>query len=237
MALPKISHPLFDVVIPSNKKKTKIRPMLVKEEKILLMAKMGNDPTEILSSIKQVVNNCLIDDMIDVDKLSLFDVEYLFIKIRAISVDNVTKVSYKDNSDEKIYNFEVKLDEVTIKYPEKVEKNIKISDEMAISLKYPEAELYSDKEFMNLPVEKLIDALILRCIDKVYVGEEVFDARISSETELNDFIENLDIESYGKIRQFFAVLPTLYYKIEYKNEKGEQRVIEMTKLTDFFTLR
>jgi len=237
MSLPKISHPLFDVVIPSTKTKIKIRPMLVKEEKILLMAKAGNDPVEILSSVKQVVNNCIIDESIDVDRLALFDVEYLFVRIRAVSIDNIIKISFKDKEDEKIYNFEANLDNVIVKFPEKLEKNIKITDNMMISLKYPEARLYSDKEFMGLPVENLLDALILKCIDKVYVEDEVYDAKNSSEVEITEFLNDLSIESYGKIRTFFASLPTLYYKIEYKNEKGSERTIEMKQLTDFFTLR
>jgi hypothetical protein len=237
MSLPKISHPLFDVVIPSTKTKIKIRPMLVKEEKILLMAKAGNDPVEILSSVKQVVNNCIIDESIDVDRLALFDVEYLFVRIRAVSIDNIIKISFKDKEDEKIYNFEANLDNVIVKFPEKLEKNIKITDNMMISLKYPEARLYSDKEFMGLPVENLLDALILKCVDKVYVEDEVYDAKNSSEVEITEFLNDLSIESYGKIRTFFASLPTLYYKIEYKNEKGSERTIEMKQLTDFFTLR
>lgn len=237
MSLPKISHPLFDVVIPSTKTKIKIRPMLVKEEKILLMAKVGNDPVEILSSVKQVVNNCIIDESIDVDKLALFDIEYLFVRIRAVSIDNIIKISFKDKEDEKIYNFEVNLDNVNVKFPEKLEKNIKITDNMMISLKYPEAILYSDKEFMGLPVENLLDALILKCVDKIYVEDEVYDAKNSSEDEITEFLNDLSIESYAKIRTFFARLPTLYYKLEYKNEKGNERTIEMKQLTDFFTLR
>jgi len=118
MALPKITHPMFDVIIPSTKTKIKIRPMLVKEEKILLMAKNGEEETEILAAVNQVVNNCIITDGIDVDKLALFDVEYLFVKIRAVSVSNVSKVSYKDNEDEKIYDFEVDLNNVEVKFPE-----------------------------------------------------------------------------------------------------------------------
>lgn len=237
MALPKITHPMFDVIIPSTKTKIKIRPMLVKEEKILLMAKNGEEETEILAAVKQVVNNCIVTDGIDVDKLALFDIEYLFIKIRSVSVSNVSKVSYKDNEDEKIYDFEVELDKVEVKFPDKIEKNIVITDNTGIIMKYPEASLYSDTEFLKSPPEQMIDNLVLHCIDKIYDGDEMFDPKTFKVSELNDFIDQLDVSTYDKLRNFFANLPTLYYKIEYTNLKGNERSIEMTALTDFFTLR
>lgn len=237
MALPKITHPMFDVIIPSTKTKIKIRPMLVKEEKILLMAKNGEEETEILAAVKQVVNNCIVTDGIDVDKLALFDIEYLFIKIRSVSVSNVSKVSYKDNEDDKIYDFEVELDKVEVKFPDKIEKNIVITDNTGIIMKYPEASLYSDTEFLKSSPEQMIDNLILHCIDKIYDGDEMFDPKTFKLSELNDFIDQLDVSTYDKLRNFFANLPTLYYKIEYTNLNGNERSIEMTALTDFFTLR
>lgn len=237
MALPKISHPMFDVVIPSTKKKIKIRPMLVKEEKILLMAKSGEDDREILSAVKQVVNNCIVTDDIDIDKLALFDVEYLFVKIRSVSVSNVSKVSYRDNEDNKIYDFEVELEKVEVQFPEKIEKNIAISDTTGIVMKYPEAALYSDEEFLKSEPEQMIDNLIVRCIDKIYDGDETFDPKSFKKEEVEDFINQLDVNTYEKLRQFFTSLPKLHYVIEYTNENGNKRTIEMTALTDFFTLR
>lgn len=237
MALPKISHPMFDVIIPSTKTKIKIRPMLVKEEKILLMAKNGEEETEILSAVKQVVNNCIVTDGVDVDKLALFDVEYLFVKIRAVSVSNVSKVSYKDNDDEKVYDFEIDLDAVEVKFPDKTEKNIAISDTSGIIMKYPEAALYSDTEFLKLPAEQIIDSLILHCVDKIYDGDEMYDPKTFKMSELNDFIEQLDVNTYDKLRQFFTNIPSLYYQIEYTNLNGNKREITLTALTDFFTLR
>lgn len=237
MALPKISHPMFDVIIPSTKTKIKIRPMLVKEEKILLMAKNGDEETEILAAVKQVVNNCIVTDNIDVDKLALFDIEYLFIKIRSVSVSNVSKVSYKDNEDERVYDFEIELDKVEVKFPEKIEKNIAINDTTGIIMKYPEAALYSDQEFLKSEPENMIDNLILYCIDKIYDGDEMFDPKTFKREELTDFVDQLDVNTYEKLRLFFTTLPTLYYKIEYTNLNGNERTIEMTALTDFFTLR
>lgn len=237
MALPKLTHPMFDVVIPSTKKKTKVRPMLVKEEKILLMAKTGEDASEILAAVKQVVNNCIVDSDINVDKLALFDIEYLFVRIRSISVSNISKVSYRDNEDNKVYDFDVDLEKVEVKFPETVEKNYPITDTTGIVMKYPEASLYSDKTFLDVSAEKVLDTLIMRCIDKIYEGDKMIDPKNVPEEELTEFIDSLDVTTYDKLRKFFNSLPTLYYKIEYKNEMGNERTIEMTSLTDFFTLR
>jgi len=237
MALPKLTHPMFDVVIPSSKKKIKIRPMLVKEEKILLMAKTSDDPSDILSAVKQVVNNCIVDSDVDVEKLALFDVEYIFVKIRSYSVSNVSKVSYRDNEDNKVYDFDVDLDKVEVVFPEKTDTNFAINDTMGIIMKYPQASLYSDKEFLNSSAEQVLDNLILNCIDKIYDGDTMLDPKTFPKEELKEFIENIDVNSYDKLRKFFNSLPTLQYKISYKNEMGNERNIELNSLTDFFTLR
>lgn len=237
MPLPKLSHPIIDVVIPSTKKKIKLRPMLVKEEKILLMAKTSEDPTDILIAVKQIVNNCIIDSDVDIDKLALFDIEYLFLRIRSVSVSNITNVSYRDNDDEKIYDFEINLDEVEVKFPENINKNIKITDTMGIIMKYPEASLYADEEFMKSSANEVIDMLIARCIDKLYDGDEMTDLSTYPKEEVLEFLNSLDVNTYDQMRKFFNSLPSIYHKIEYTNAKGSERVIEMTSLSDFFTLR
>ena len=106
MSLPKINYPLFDVVIPSTQQKAVFRPFLVKEEKILLIAQQSGNDTEIIRAIKQILVNCL-QDTIDVDSLAVFDLEYLFLKLRAKSVNNIVKLSYRDTEDDTIYDFKV----------------------------------------------------------------------------------------------------------------------------------
>ena len=139
MALPKIKIPLFDVTIPSTKKDAKFRPFLVKEEKILLMAQSGATKKEMINALKQVINNCvtLLDGKdVDIDALTTFDLEYLFLKIRAKSVDNVVTLKYVDHEDEKEYEFKVALDDIEIKYNPEHTNKIKVDDEIGIILKY-----------------------------------------------------------------------------------------------------
>ena len=123
MALPKFNYPTTLIENPSNKKKYTFRPMLVKDEKLLLMAKASEVTTDILSAIKQVVSNCVLDNDLDVDTLPLYVLEYLFIKLRAFSVGDKINVSYRDFEDNKLYEFEIDLSAVTIRAPEETYDN------------------------------------------------------------------------------------------------------------------
>ena len=234
MALPKINHPIFKLNIPSTKKDSRFRPFLVREEKILLMAKTVGTESDIILAIKQIVNNCSIDEL-DVDKLTIFDLEYLFLKIRSQSVNNMVDVSYKDFEDEKIYDFKINLEEVTVKYPEKIDNNIKIGKDSGIIMKYPDAALYEDKDFLNS--DDSFYQLIIRCVDKIYDKEEVHDTKNYSLKEIEEYIEDLNVGVFENVRDFLLNQPKLNYTIRYKNSLGNDRTIELNTLTDFFTLR
>ena len=237
MALPKITHPTSDVTIPSNKKKIRIRPLLVREEKILLMAKETKDETDILVALKQVVNNCIITPNIDINDFTIFDLEYLFIKIRCFSIGNITNVAYVDNEDEKTYNFSVDLNKIEVIFPENVLNNIKISDDISISVKYPTAKLYDDKEFLKKDDQEMIEYLIISCLDKIFVGEEIDSFKNLPKEEILEFIENLPIKIYDEIKYFFNNIPYMKYEINYKNSLGNDRQIILSNLTDFFSFR
>lgn len=236
MALPKIAHPTFEVEIPSLKKKTKLRMMLVKEEKILLMAKESESAVDIMNSIKQVVNNCLIDQSIEVDKLTLFDIEYLFLKLRSASVDNITKVSYRDNEDEQPYNFNIDLSKVEIKFPENVDNLVVVNEAVKISLKYPSASIFNNKELVEND-DEFFNLLILNSVDKIYDGENTTTLENYKREEIDEFMESLPIQSFQKIRDFISNSPSLYYEINYKNSYDNDRKIVLNNLNDFFTLR
>lgn len=236
MSLPKIDYPIYTIKVPSSKKDFKFRPFLVKEEKLLLMAKENENPTEILSALKQIVNNCSIDTKFDIDKIALFDLEYLFLKLRAVSIDNNIQVSYKDNEDDKVYNFDINLDEIEVQFPKKMENNIKITNKSGIVMKYPSATLYDDEEFLGLQKDQLFE-LILRCVESIYVEDEVYPAKDYKKEDLIEFLENLDIKAFEKIQSFLSNTPKIYKKIEYKNSFGNDRSIELSSLGDFFTWR
>lgn len=234
--LPKIDYPIYTIKVPSLKKDHKFRPFLVKEEKLLLMAKESQNATDILTSMKQVVTNCSLDKNLSIEKLAVFDLEYLFLKLRSYSVDNIIKVSYKDAEDEKVYDFEINLDDVKVVYPEKMSNNIKISGDTGLIMKYPSASLYDDKEFMSLEKDYMFE-LIIRCIESIYVGDEIYDAKSYKKEDLAEFLENLNIKVFQEVQNFLVNVPKMEYKIKYQNELGNKREIVLNSLNDFFTWR
>jgi hypothetical protein len=236
MNLPTIDHPILNIEVPSLKKKFRFRPFLVKEEKVLLMAKESKDDADIFTAVKQVVENCSLDNKLKIDKLALFDLEYLFLKIRASSVDNKINVGYRDNEDNKIYNFEVDLNEIKVVFPVKNDNTIKITDNIGLVMCYPQANLYADKDFLTTEREHLFK-LIVRCIDKVYEGDQVYETSNFTKEQLEVFLENLDIRVFDKVHQFLLNTPKIEHVIEYENSNGNKRKITLNSLNDFFTWR
>jgi hypothetical protein len=234
MPLPKIDTPIFEMTIPSQDKVVKFRPFLVKEEKILLIAQQSDSDRDIILAIKQILNNCILDSDFDVDSLATFDLEYMFLKLRARSVNNVIEVSYRDLEDDKVYTFEIDLDEVEIQKTETQSNKIKINDEIGMIMKYPSVQTINNIP-ENVTGTDVVEYLVRSCIDKIYDEDNVYIISEEPEEEVQAFIDNLDVETYDKIRQFFSDLPKMYHKIEYKNSIGNDRSIELTSLRDFFT--
>ena len=233
MTLPKIEKPLFELLVPSMKKTVKARPFVVREEKILLTAQQSGTEKDIILAIKQVLNNCIVDEF-DVDDLATFDLEYMFLKLRARSVNNVIKVSYRDNEDDKVYDFEIDLDEVELKIEDNISNIINVTETVGIKMKYPSVTILD-----NIPETEnssdVVEYLIKNCIDQIFDEENVYPAKDHSDEELNEFLDSLDIETFNKIREFFDNLPQMYYKMQYTNVNGNVRTIELTTLNDFFT--
>ena len=235
-SLPKIDYPILKIKIPSTKKEYMFRPFLVKEEKLLFMAKESDNDSDILTAIKQVVQNCCLDQKFNVDDVALFDLEYIFLKLRSFSVDNITKISVKDVEDEKIYNFDVDLDKIEVVFPKKVDNVVKINENSGLVLKYPPASLYSDEEFLKLEKDQLFE-LIIRCIEKVYDGDEVYESKEFTKEQLSEFVENLNVKIFEKVHEFLLSTPKINYSLEYKNSLGNDRKIELSSLNDFFSWR
>jgi hypothetical protein len=237
--LPIITRPVFELEIPSTKKKVEAIPFGVADEKILLFAQESattetGSERDIILAIKQVIKNCVQDKSFDINSLTTFDLEYMFLKLRARSVNNVIDVSYRDNEDDKLYNFKIDLDEVDMTKGGNVSNTVEIAPGTFIVLKYPSVTIID-----GLPDEistaDLIEALVTKCIDKIYDAENVYPSEDYTEEELSTWVEQLDIKSFNKIKEFFLDLPTMYYKLEYTNSLGNKREIELTSLRDFFS--
>lgn len=235
-SLPKIDYPILNIKIPSLKKDFMFRPFLVKEEKLLLMAKESGKDIDIFVAIKQVVQNCCLDKKFDVDSLAIFDLEYIFIKLRSFSIDNNVKIAYKDEEDGKVYEFEVNLEEIKVEIPKKINNVIKINEKVGLIMKHPSASLYSDEDFLKVEKDHLFE-LILKCIDKIYEEDEVFETKNFSKTELSEFVENLNVKVFEKIHEFLMNTPKIKYSIKYKNSSGKEKEIVLSSLNDFFSWR
>ena len=232
MPLPKIEQPLFDMIIPSTGKKIVFRPFLVKEEKILLIAQQGGNDTDIIRAIKQILNNCIQDD-IDIDSLAIFDLEYMFLKLRSKSVNNVVRLSYRDTEDEQVYDFELDLDTIEIDMPENINSKIDITENVGMTMKYPSASITDRMKDFENEVD-LMTFFIVNCIDTIYDEENVYVASEFSEKEISEFLDGLDVKTFEKIREFFENVPRLQHIITYNNALGNVRTIELSSLKDFF---
>lgn len=235
MALPKISHPIFELTLPSTKQLIKYRPFLVKEEKILLTAQASEEPQDMINSIKQVINNCILTEGVDVDHLTTFDLEYLFIKIRAKSVNNIITLSYKDLEDDKKYDVEVDLDSIEVKEDSDHSNKIEISSTSGIIMGYPSASLAANINASEGEMDIFFDVL-KGCIETIYDGDAIYKASESTPEELDEFIQSLDVNTFKKIQDFFTTMPKLYYEVKYTNSLGNEKVIPLTTLNDFFML-
>tara|TARA_R110000822_G_scaffold12674_2_gene45621 strand:- start:611 stop:1321 length:711 start_codon:yes stop_codon:yes gene_type:complete len=236
MALPRIDKPLFDLKVPSLDTAIKARPFVVKEEKILLTAQQSGSEKDIILAIKQVLQNCIVEPTFDADTLTTFDLEYMFLKLRARSVSNIIEVSYRDNDDNKVYEFEIDLDTVEMLQDKPINNKIMINDEVGIVMKFPSVTVLEGVP-EEISATDLVEYLVRSCIEQIFDADEVYLASDQTAEELSDFIDSLDIETFNKIREFFDSLPQLYHKLEYVNANGDERTIELTTLNDFFTWR
>lgn len=233
--LPKLSHPIFELKLPSTKQVVKYRPFLVREEKLLLMAQTSEDPKDILNSIKQVISNCLLSDDVNVDELATFDIEYLFVKIRSKSVNNIVSLTYRDLEDDQKYTVEVDLESIEIKESDEHTNDIKISDDTGIILAYPKVD--NNIDILKDDDEASAFFKVLKsCIKVVYQGETHFNIKDYTEEEVEEFVSNLDVKTFKKIEDFFTTMPKLYHEVKYTNSLGKEKVIPLTTLSDFFTL-
>jgi len=234
MSLPKINYPIFEVTIPSSKAKVKMRPFLVKEEKVLLTAQTTGNSRDVVLAIKQVVNNCLLDN-VDVEKLATFDLEYLFIKLRGRSINNVIDVTYRDPDDELDYKLQIDLDKVEIVNDPDHNPNVKINDQVGLVLRYPKTDMLKAVEAATTEVDLYFE-VIKYCIDKVYDENEVYEAKDYTDEELTEFVTALDVTTFKEVQKFLETMPKLHYETSYTNSEGVEKKVVLQNLNDFFIL-
>ena len=215
MSLPTINVPTYELGIPSTKEKMKYRPFLVKEEKILLLANESQDDTEMINAIKQIITNCTFGK-VDVEDLAMFDLEYMFLRIRSKSVGEIAKLQLLCDDDGETYaEVEVNLDEVEIDFPKKHTNKIQLTDEIGILMRYPKFNM------LRLPGEtsetEYIFKMIKECIGQIFEGETIHERADFNDKDLNTFLESLTSEHFKMLQEFFETMPKLSHQVKFKN--------------------
>lgn len=228
--LPLMNTPTFKTVIPSVDQEILMRPFLVKEEKILLLAKQSKDKDQIFLSVMQVVQNCMVDQEFDVSKLPFFDVEYLFIQLRLNSIgDNVSIKLYDDEVDGEV-DAEIDLNDLNVVANE-VEESIKLDDDTVINFKYPTL-----KDLSKIDAEDDVSSffdLLKYCIDSVVQGDAAYTFNQYTDEEKDQFIESLNMEQMNLCKQFISNLPSVQIEAKWKIGK-EQKSKTIKGMNSFF---
>ena len=231
MALPEIATPTYTLTIPSTKKKVKYRPFLVKEQKILILAMENEDQEQILDAITNTIKACLITK-VDMATLALFDIEYLFLQIRArsISEEIEMRVTCADDGETTV-DVKFMVDDVKVNFPKGHTNIIKLSDNLTIEMQYPDLDYFTKINFMDEKVDEY--ELVAKCIKRVYVGEDDFTS--DSLEESKAWVEGLTNNQFEKIQSFFETMPTLRHVLKVKNPKTKVvNEVVLEGLSDFF---
>lgn len=239
MALPKIEVPTYELTLPSEDKKIKYRPFLVREEKILYIAMETGQNKEMINALKDVVGACTFD-VLNVDRLPIFDVEYLFLQIRAKSVSEITKFRAICPDDGKTYvETEVDLTKVEVQVDDEHTNRIMLESErnLGLVLKYPTLKNYDvGRGLDNIEIDKVFNILI-DCIDHIFEGDKIYPAKDTSKQELKEFIEGLPQDAFTRIKSFFDTMPKLKHEVEVTNPNTNvTSKIVLTGIADFFGL-
>lgn len=258
MPLPKIDLPIYDLKLVSQPTPIKFRPFLVKEEKILLMALQSEDETTILSAIKQVINNCIVTESVDIDKIPIFDLEYLFLNIRARSVGEMIETYYmcrnvlptegeepseEEAGEEKEPNecsnlMLIQVNLTDIKPPIlDIPSKIMITDKIGIQMKFPNLMSFSPiKDLIISGDNDAVFDLIYSCSEYVFDADGVYYTSESSKEEFDNLLNSLTQEQFDRITNFFEVLPKMEFNTKHTCDKcGFVHDIHLEGLNDFFT--
>jgi hypothetical protein len=231
--LPKISHPSFTTKLPSTQAVIKYRPYTVKEEKILLIAQQDGSSNAIVDAFKTTVQNCVLTPNFNVNRISAFDLEYLFLKIRAKSVGNIIEMIIKDKEveDDVGVTVPVNLDDVEMVYSPDHNPKIQVNETVGLVLRYPTLDFVAKSEDK---VDAMFE-MITECISMIYEGDKVMVAGTDFTTEeAFEFLNSLDKQTFEKIELFFETFPVLQHTVKYKNSMKEDKEITLKGLVDFF---
>ncbi|QFG06475.1 baseplate hub [Synechococcus phage S-SCSM1] len=237
MPLPTIATPTFELELPSTGKTVEYRPFLVKEEKVLLYALESENQKQITNAVKTVIKNCVQTKGVKIETLPTFDIEYLFLNIRAKSVGEEIELNLicPDDGETEV-PVTINVDDINVRKNPDHDKQIKLDDNIMIEMKYPSLNEFVKENFdsENLDPEKSFE-LIASCVDKIYTEEEVWETANCTKKELMDFVEQMNSTQFRKLEQFFVTMPKLSYTVPLKNPvTGVESEVVLEGLASFF---
>tara|TARA_B100000123_G_scaffold3141_1_gene2323 strand:+ start:2152 stop:2868 length:717 start_codon:yes stop_codon:yes gene_type:complete len=237
MPLPQINAPTYELTIPSSKRKIRYRPFLVKEEKILVIAMESNDIGDIARAVKQVLGQCILTKGIKIDKLSTFDIEYLFLNVRGKSVGETVdiKVTCPDDGVTTV-PVTVDLDAIQVTFDPEHDKDIILDDKLKMRMKYPSLDEFIKENFQvdQVGFEQSIE-MIASCVDMIYSEDETWTGADFTQKEMVDFLEGLGSKQFKELEKFFTTMPKLTHEIKVTNPKTKkENTIKLEGLAAFF---
>ena len=240
MPLPKINTPTYELVLPSNGKKIKYRPFLVREEKILIMAMESEDMKQITNAIVQILSDCILSKEVKVESLSTFDIEYLFLNVRGKSVGETVEVNITCPDDgETQVEMVIDIDSIKVQKIKGHKNIIKLDDNLSMKLKYPSLEQFVENNFEVSETQSSVGqslSMITSCIEMVYNNDESWEATDCTKEELEEFIEQLNTKQFKEIENFFTTMPKLSHTIVVKNPNtGVESEVVLEGLASFFS--
>tara|TARA_Y100000034_G_scaffold50825_1_gene62561 strand:- start:186 stop:911 length:726 start_codon:yes stop_codon:yes gene_type:complete len=228
----KEATPKYELTLPSTGEKKFFRPFLVKEEKILLMAKESSDELTVMRAVKDLIESCV--DVQNIEHLPMFDIEYIYLQLRAKSIGEMLTPTYIFSDINEEVKLEINIDDIKIEYDKKHTNEIALTDDIIIIMKYPTISILEEIQSIKGAEEIPLFHLIIHCIDKIETKEETLNKNMLSVAELSEFVSNFTKEQYEKAVHFFATSPKLEYKTTINTQDGKEREIVLKGLLDFF---
>ena len=238
MPLPRIATPTYELELPSTGQNIKYRPFLVKEEKLLVLALESEDTKQITTAIKTVIKNCIETKNIKVESLPTFDIEFLFLNIRAKSVGEEIEVNIICPDDEEtLVSVNINVDDIQIQKNKEHNKQIKLDDSIMMEMKYPSLDQFIKSNF-DMSSDNAMDQsfqLIGSCIDKIYTEDEVWTTGDVTKKEITEFLEQMNSAQFKQIEKFFETMPKLSHTIKVINPNTQvESEVVLEGLSSFF---
>jgi len=221
MALPQLNTSTYELELPSTGDKVKYRPFLVKEQKLLMIAQESDEENQIERAFAEIISSCTFGE-IDPYKMPLFDVEFIFLRVRGKSVGEKIKLNLLCPDDnETTVPVEIDLEDINVLMKEDHTNKIDLTDDISVVMKYPTLNSMSNFDSQG-EVISIFD-MVKNCIDEIHSGEEIYNAIDVTDKELEEFIGNMSTQNFEDVATFFETMPKLQHAVNVKNPKTKKK--------------